>query len=47
MPSIVTRPVITSMAKAIRLNWRSVVAVIWGWRHWNSAQMSIVGFSVG
>ncbi len=38
---MVTRPVITSMAKAIRLNWRRVVAGIWGWRHWQSATMSM------
>ena len=46
MPSIVTRPVITSMANAIRLHWRRVVAVTWGWRHWKSAKMSIEGFFV-
>src|SRR5262249_46142332 len=43
IPSIVTRPVITSMAQAIRLHWRTVVAVTWGWRHWNSATISTIG----
>src|SRR2546425_9537949 len=43
MPSIVTRPVITSMAPAIRLNWRTVVAVTWGWRQWKSVTISTIG----
>jgi hypothetical protein len=30
----------------IRLNWRTVVAVMWGRRHWQSATMSIMGFCV-
>ena len=47
IPSMVNRPVITSMAQAIRLHWRKVVVVTWGWRHWKSATMSIVGFFVG
>ena len=47
LPSIVTRPVITSMAQAIRLNWRRVVAVTWDWRQSKSATMAIVGFFVG
>jgi hypothetical protein len=34
MPSIVTRPVITSRAKAIRLNWRQVVDGREGRRQW-------------
>src|SRR5215831_12221360 len=46
MPSIVTRPVITSRAKAIRLNWRRVVEGTEGCRQWKSAPMSIGGFSV-
>ena len=40
---MVTRPVITSMAETIRLHWRRVVAVIWGWRHWQSATISTIG----
>src|SRR5215510_2068665 len=40
---MVTRPVITSMAETIRLNWRRVVAVTWGWRHWQSATISTIG----
>src|SRR3989454_5622729 len=43
MPSIVTRPVITSIAPAIRLNWRTVVAVTWGWRQWKSVTISTIG----
>jgi hypothetical protein len=35
------------MAQAIRLNWRRVVVVTWGLRHWKSAKMSIMGFYVG
>src|SRR5215475_11833326 len=46
MPSIVTRPVITSSAKVIRLNWRQVVDGREGRRQWKSATMSIMGFSV-
>src|SRR5215471_5210343 len=46
MPSIVTRPVITSSAKAIRLNWRQVVDDREGRRQWKSATMAIGGFSV-
>src|SRR5215510_14415419 len=40
---MVTRPVITSMAETIRLNWRRVVAVTWGWRHWQSATIATIG----
>src|SRR5207245_2711401 len=43
MPSMVTRPVITSMANAIRLHWRRVVAVTWGWKQWKSATISTIG----
>jgi len=37
----VTRPGITSMAQAIRLNWRRVVPVTWSRRHWKGAHMSM------
>ena len=47
MPSMVIRPVITRRASAIRLSWRRVGAVTWGWRHWKSAIVSIMGFCVG
>src|SRR5437870_6543522 len=40
---MVTRPVITSMAHTIRLHWRRVVAVTWGWRHCKSATISTIG----
>src|SRR5215510_9055061 len=43
---MVTRPVITSMANAIRLHWRRVVAVTWGWRQCKSATISTIGGSV-
>src|SRR5207245_8658383 len=43
MPSMVTRPVITSMANSIRLHWRRVVAVTWGWKQWKSATISTIG----
>src|SRR5215471_17905535 len=46
MPSIVTRLVITSSAKAIRLNWRQVVDDREGRRQWKSATMAIGGFSL-
>src|SRR5882762_8246071 len=46
MPSMVTRPVITSIADAIRWNWRHVVAGTWGCRHWQSATIDIIGDSV-
>src|SRR5512145_2723032 len=41
MPSIVTRPVMASMAGAIRLNWRMVVIVTSGWRHRNSGRIAM------
>src|SRR6266516_7953765 len=46
MPSIVTRPVIASMASAIRLNWRIVVMVISGWRHIKSGRIATMAFVV-
>src|SRR5439155_732070 len=37
----------TSMASAIRRNWRRVVPVTEGCRHWRSAKMSMGGLLVG
>src|ERR687886_124508 len=44
MPRIVTRSVIARRAKAMRLNWRTVVMDTQGWRQSNSAKMSGMGF---
>src|SRR5918912_2292495 len=44
MPRIVTRSVAARRAKAMRLNWRTVVMDTQGWRQSNSAKMSGMGF---
>src|SRR6266545_5789265 len=41
---MVTRPVMASMASAIRLNWRIVVIVTSGKRHSKSGTISTIGF---
>src|SRR6266540_6480272 len=41
---MVTRPVMASMASAIRLNWRMVVIVTSLWRQHKSGTISIIGF---
>src|SRR6266542_3399190 len=44
MPNMVTRPVMASMASAIRLSWRMVVNVTSGWRHSKNGRMAGIGF---
>src|SRR5437870_478445 len=44
-PNMVTRPVMPSIAAAIRFHGRRVVPVTQGCRHWTSATMSMGGFS--
>jgi hypothetical protein len=46
-PSLVTRPVRTRLAHAIRWRGRRVVVVRAGWRPWHRAHMASVGGSVG
>src|SRR5258708_38509161 len=43
---MVTRPVMASMAKAIRLNWRIVVIVSSGWRQSKNGRIAIMAFVV-
>src|SRR6266566_2885712 len=44
MPRMVTRPVMASMATAIRLSWRMVVNVTSGWRHSKNGRIAGIGF---